>query len=67
MKTRFLSGYSTPELLESRIAPATFTVTSLLDDGSDGTLRKEIADANAAAGPDQIVFAKAVTALGAAY
>jgi hypothetical protein len=35
---------------------ATFEVTSLADDGSDGTLRSEIEDANAADGDDTIVF-----------
>ncbi len=56
MKTRHHRGLYAPELLEPRIAPATFIVTSLLDDGSDGTLRKEILDANAAPGADTIVF-----------
>ncbi len=53
---RRLGGLYAPELLESRIAPATFLVTSLLDDGSEGTLRKEITDANLAPGADTIVF-----------
>ncbi len=39
---------------------ATFTVTSLGDAGQ-GTLRQEIADANAAAGPDDLVFQSALT------
>ena len=38
---------------------AVFVVNSLADDGSDGTLRKEIADANAALGADTITFAGA--------
>lgn len=53
---RSLHGLYAPELLEARIAPATFTVTSLLDNGLDGTLRKEIADANLLIGADTIVF-----------
>ncbi len=44
------------ELLESRIAPAVFTVTSLKDIGAD-TLRDAIDQANAAAGADTIEFA----------
>jgi predicted outer membrane repeat protein len=35
---------------------ATFTVTSLADDGANGTLRKEVEDANAQDGDDVIVF-----------
>jgi hypothetical protein len=46
------------ECLESRIAPATFLVTSLLDDASGGTLREAIALANAdPATADTITFA----------
>ncbi len=56
MKTRPLRGLYAPELLESRIAPATFTVTSLLDNGTEGTLRDKILEANAAPGADTIVF-----------
>jgi predicted outer membrane repeat protein len=56
MKPHHRRGLYAPELLEARIAPATFTVTSLLDNGAEGTLRKEIQDANAAAGADTIVF-----------
>ena len=46
------------EVLESRIAPAamTFTVTSLADTNTAGTLRFELAAADAHAGPDKIVF-----------
>lgn len=45
------------EPLEARIAPAVFTVTSLLDDvGTDGTLRHEISAANLHPGLDTIVF-----------
>ena len=40
---------------------ATFTVTSMADDGSDGTLRKEIQDANAAPGDDVITFASGLS------
>src|SRR5262245_36240891 len=35
------------EFLEDRLAPATFTLGSLLDDGSTGTLRDAITRANA--------------------
>ena len=38
MKRKTLRGLYAPELLEARIAPATFTVTSLADDGSDTAL-----------------------------
>jgi hypothetical protein len=48
------------ELLESRIAPATFIVTSLADAG-EGSLRDAIADANAHAGPDLIAFESGLT------
>jgi parallel beta-helix repeat protein len=41
--------------LEDRLAPATFTVTSVANSGA-GTLRQAITDANAAAGADDIVF-----------
>jgi Ca2+-binding RTX toxin-like protein len=39
----------------------TFTVTSTADDGTEGTLREEIEDANANIGDDTIVFASNVT------
>jgi hypothetical protein len=45
-----------PELLEFRIAPATFIVTSLADAGP-GSLR----DANDQAGADVIVFERGLT------
>jgi hypothetical protein len=41
--------------------PSTFTVTNLLDDGSAGSLRYEIAAANAAPGADVINFAPGLT------
>src|SRR5262249_35782950 len=44
------------ELLEDRTVPSTFTVTNLLDDGSAGSLRSAISQANAAPGPDTIAF-----------
>ena len=46
------------ELLEARIAPATFVVTSLLDpiEQDKVTLREALAMADAAEGPDIIVF-----------
>src|SRR5438874_13603835 len=49
---------STIELLEARIAPAVFTVTSLADPTEPGkvTLRDALAMADAHAGPDTIVF-----------
>jgi predicted outer membrane repeat protein len=48
--------YSSIESLESRIAPATFTVTTLADAGP-GSLRQAVTSANAAASDDTIVFA----------
>lgn len=48
------------ESLESRIAPATFIVTSLADSGP-GTLRDAITQANDNEGPDTIVFGKELT------
>ena len=56
MKRTHLRGLYSPELLESRIAPATFIVTNTFGDNTEGSLRKEIADANAAPGADTIVF-----------
>jgi hypothetical protein len=47
------------EVLEDRTVPATFSVTNTLDAGA-GSLRQAILNANAAAGPDQIVFARDV-------
>lgn len=38
-----------------------FTVSKLADDGSSGSLRKAIDDANIASGPDQIVFASGLS------
>lgn len=43
------------EPLEPRIAPATFTATSIADSGA-GSLHQAILDANAIPGPDKIVF-----------
>jgi hypothetical protein len=48
------------ERLESRVAPAIFTVTSLADAGP-GSLRQAVADAAALAGADTIDFAAALT------
>ena len=44
------------ESLEPRLVPADFTVTSYGIDGSPGTLRDCIAQANALAGPDRILI-----------
>src|SRR5262245_25784763 len=44
------------EALEDRLAPAAYHVTSLSDDGSAGTLRWAITQANANAGADAIDF-----------
>ena len=48
-------SFSSIELLEQRIAPATLIVTSLLDDGSGGTLREAVDMANLTPA-DTIVF-----------
>jgi hypothetical protein len=48
------------ELLESRIAPATFVVTTLSDSG-EGSLRDVIATANANPGADVITFQSGLT------
>ena len=47
------------ELLEDRLAPATFTVMNYLDAGT-GSLRQAILDANATAAADTISFAAAL-------
>src|SRR3954466_2153152 len=44
------------EVLEDRCTPSTFVVTTTADGGA-GSLRDAILQANAAAGPDRIVFA----------
>ncbi|HEY2342424.1 MAG TPA: right-handed parallel beta-helix repeat-containing protein, partial [Chthoniobacteraceae bacterium] len=48
-------GHSSIEVLESRIAPATFVVLNLNDSGA-GSLRDAIDQANTLGGPDTIVF-----------
>ncbi|HKB42609.1 MAG TPA: hypothetical protein VKD72_39640, partial [Gemmataceae bacterium] len=48
------------EGLEERVTPSMFTVTSLADDGSAGTLRQAINLANANPGSDTINFASAL-------
>src|SRR5438552_13548316 len=55
---RFASRIFRPrlELLEDRTVPSQFLVTSNLDDGSAGTLRAAITQANASVGADEIVF-----------
>ena len=40
------------EALEDRLVPAAYHVSSLLDDGSAGTLREAITQTNANPGPD---------------
>lgn len=57
MKTRTRRALYAPELLESRIAPATFVVNSLADSGAD-SLRQAVLDANDPANPgaDTITF-----------
>jgi hypothetical protein len=49
------------EMLEKRCVPS-FTVTNLLDDGSDGSLRWAVGEANAAGGDQTIDFDPAVFA-----
>src|SRR5262249_12009021 len=48
------------EGLEDRVTPSTCNVTSLADDGSAGTLRWAISQANANPGSDKITFAPAL-------
>jgi len=55
--TRHIRGLYAPELLEERIAPATFIVTKIVDDGTAGTLRDAIGKANTHPGADTITFA----------
>ena len=68
MKRTLLRGLYSPELLESRIAPATFLVTTLADAGS-GSLRAAIdgiagvGGANDSPGADTITFAPALTGI----
>src|SRR5947209_4613274 len=45
------------EVMEDRIAPATYTVNSLGDTSASGTLRWAVAQVNADASDDTIVFA----------
>ena len=52
----------TVQNLEDRVTPATFTVNNSLDDGSVGSLRWAIEQANAAASDDDIVFDSAAFA-----
>ena len=59
MKRTHLRGLYSPELLESRIAPATFTVTNL-SDAMLGSLRNVIGIANASPGADTIAFDPAI-------
>jgi len=44
------------EPLEPREVPAVITVTNLLDDGSAGSLRWAVDQANTTAGDDSVVF-----------
>ena len=70
MKRTSLRGLYSPELLESRIAPATFLVTNLLDAGA-GSLRAAIdgiggvGGANDAPGADTVTFSPALFPGGA--
>jgi hypothetical protein len=50
------------EVLEDRCVPSTFTVNSLLDNGSVGTLRWAVGQADSTAGPNTINFAPTVFA-----
>src|SRR5262249_57790631 len=50
------------EPLEDRLTPSTFTELNTLDDGSVGSLRWAVEQANAAAGADTIDFDTAVFA-----
>ena len=65
MKRKTLRGLYSPELLEARIAPATFLVTTLADAGA-GSLRAAIdgiggvGGANDSAGADTITFSPAL-------
>lgn len=61
-ETRARGSSFTFERLEERDVPAVFTVSSTLDDGSVGTLRWAIEQANATAGLDTIQFQLASTA-----
>jgi hypothetical protein len=49
------------EQLEDRLTPSTFQVGSLLDDGSAGTLRSAVEQANMNPGDDTITFDPALT------
>src|SRR5205809_904313 len=48
------------EVLEDRTVPSTFTVLNTLDDGSAGSLRWAVGQANSTAGADAITFATGV-------
>jgi hypothetical protein len=54
--TALVSGLIPVALWNSSVQAATFTVTSLADDGSAGTLRWAMTQANSAAGADVIEF-----------
>src|SRR6266853_1868794 len=57
--THHRRGLYAPDLLEARIAPATFIVNTLADTGM-GSLRDAVNQANMHAGADMIVFDKAL-------
>jgi hypothetical protein len=63
--SRKVPAYCRPrvEALEDRLVLTTFHVNSLLDDGSAGTLRWAITQANATPGPDAIDFQVAGTVI----
>ena len=55
-KRRVRTARLTVEPLETRLVPSTFTVNNTLDDGSSGSLRWAINQANSNPGPDTIIF-----------
>lgn len=59
-KRRHLRGLYAPELLEARIAPATFIVTNLNDAGA-GSLRHAVHDANLTDAADTVLFKAGLT------
>jgi fibronectin-binding autotransporter adhesin len=60
-RARHLRARLAAESLEDRSVPATFIVTNLLDNGSAGSLRSCINQANSTSGADTIVFDEGLT------